>query len=62
MKCPNCGCELRVVWCNAEENDEKYFRYYEGVCSKCRSSYEWYDMYEYTESSSLQRIDPNNHL
>lgn len=62
MKCPNCGYELRVVYVDEEQRDEKYFQYYEGVCSKCGSSYEWYDMYEYTESSSPQRIDPNNHL
>lgn len=62
MKCPNCGCELRIVLVGEEQRDEKYFQYYEGVCGECSSSYEWYDMYEYTETSEPRQIDPNNHL
>lgn len=62
MKCPNCGYELQSVWCNAEEDNEKYFKYYVGRCNKCNSLYDWYDMYKYIESSQPQLIDQNNHL
>ena len=62
MKCPKCGCELKIVWINSEQNDKKYFQYFEGICGKCESSYDWYDMYEYTETSSLHQTDQNNHL
>ena len=56
MKCPNCGYELRIIWINTKQHNKKYFLYYEGICRECGSLYEWYDIYKYEETSSLQQI------
>jgi len=61
MKCPDCGIIIPEKIVGTEQYDGQYFEYYEGCCPCCLTAFEWYDTYEYTETSAPVPIDPNDH-
>ncbi len=62
MECPNCRTELQITFKDMEEYDGKVYMYYEGTCQKCERQWEWYDTYEFTETSYPCEIDNHDHL
>lgn len=62
MKCPNCGAEITITDISSDCYDGFYYEYYTGRCPDCDNYWEWYDTYEFTESSAPTLIESNDHL
>jgi len=62
MKCPNCGAEITITDVSSECSDGNYYECFTGICPDCNNYWEWYDIYEFTESTIPTLIENDDHL
>ena len=62
MRCPNCGAEITITDVSSACCDGNYCKYFTGRCPDCDNYWEWYDIYEFTESTIPILIENDDHL
>ena len=54
-KCPHCNVELETTDCyDVQYEDERVIYLQIGYCPECDRSFQWDEVYEYTETINLE--------